>query len=296
MHLREDPRVELAVLDTQIRPQDAREALRRLEVDVSRVVLVDCDHPQRHVRLRDSRGQPDLASPAMDCWAAYMRGQADALELPIINTTSAPVAESLAVLEEMVTDVLRQARAADSAGDEAALLIHEGERCRARGPTGRRPSPLHPGGGLLPAGGTAEGTGARHQGPGAGREQPGAGRRRKSPVSGGYEICRSEDDPRLLAHTVRQLGDLHHHSGRLDLAETCYREAVELYRCEKLTPPVHLANALRALALLQEQQGNVAEARNLWEEARELYLMVKVQERVAESAEHLARLAGLAHP
>ena len=33
------------------------------------------------------RGQPELSNPRMDCWAAYLRGQADALDLPAIDTT-----------------------------------------------------------------------------------------------------------------------------------------------------------------------------------------------------------------
>jgi hypothetical protein len=36
-------------------------------------------------------GQPELASARMDNWAAYLRGQADALNVPNIDTGGLPV-------------------------------------------------------------------------------------------------------------------------------------------------------------------------------------------------------------
>jgi len=52
------------------------------------VLLIDCDHERRDARLRVARNPPDLATPRMAAWAAYLRGQADALELPIFDTTN----------------------------------------------------------------------------------------------------------------------------------------------------------------------------------------------------------------
>jgi hypothetical protein len=42
----------------------------------------------------------------MDVWAAYLRGQADALELPVFDTTSRSVAEVADLLREQI-DMLR---------------------------------------------------------------------------------------------------------------------------------------------------------------------------------------------
>jgi hypothetical protein len=49
--------------------------------------LLDCAPAVRHARLVGPRDQPGLSNPQMDCWAAYLRGQADALDLPVIDTT-----------------------------------------------------------------------------------------------------------------------------------------------------------------------------------------------------------------
>ena len=105
-------RIELAVLDTQIRPHQALEVLDQAGVRRSQIVLVDCDRDVRNERLRVGRKQPELANPRMDCWAAYLRGQADALNLSIIDTSNDSIDKSLNELELLVRDLLRRARAA----------------------------------------------------------------------------------------------------------------------------------------------------------------------------------------
>jgi predicted kinase len=87
---RNDDDTALAVLDAQVRPHAAVVALRQHNIARGRVVLVDCGYAERNARLRGARGQPELATADMDCFAAYMRGQADALDLPIIDTTGRP--------------------------------------------------------------------------------------------------------------------------------------------------------------------------------------------------------------
>jgi dephospho-CoA kinase len=108
----ENDSVELAVLDTQIRPHAAQAVLYGAGVKHWQVVLVNCDHPRRNERLIKNRKQPDLANPQMDCWAAYLRGQADALGLAIIHTDDAPPDESFETLESLISDLLRRARTA----------------------------------------------------------------------------------------------------------------------------------------------------------------------------------------
>ena len=77
----------VAVLDGQTRPSVVRAAFRRADIRQGAIALIDCDREERNRRLHAERGQPELASAQMDTWAAYLRGQADALELPIIDTT-----------------------------------------------------------------------------------------------------------------------------------------------------------------------------------------------------------------
>lgn len=97
----------LAVLDAQVRPHAALEALRRHGVSRGRVLLVDCAYSERNARLRGPRGQPELATADMDCFAAYMRGQADALALPILDTTGRSTSSCLAELRQHVEELLR---------------------------------------------------------------------------------------------------------------------------------------------------------------------------------------------
>lgn len=105
-----DPRVELAVLDTQIRPHAALETLEKIGVKHFQVVLVNCDHPVRNHRLINERNQPELANPQMDCWAAYMRGQADALGLAMIHTDDVSPDDSFGELDALIKDLLSRAR------------------------------------------------------------------------------------------------------------------------------------------------------------------------------------------
>jgi hypothetical protein len=106
--LRNDDGVRVAVLDGQTRPSVLKEVLERLGARCWRIVLADCGHAERNARLHGPRGQPELATRDMDCWAAYLRGQADALGLPVLDT-SRPVEAALAELAAMVEE-LGQAR------------------------------------------------------------------------------------------------------------------------------------------------------------------------------------------
>lgn len=107
-----DTEIELAVLDTQIRPHIAQEVLNEASIDHAQIVLVDCDPVKRNERLITDRSQPDLANPRMDCWAAYLRGQADALKLPIIDTSNDSSDKSVIELELLVRDLLTRTRSA----------------------------------------------------------------------------------------------------------------------------------------------------------------------------------------
>ena len=96
----------LAVLDGQVRPSVVLDALAATPVPVAEILLIDCDHNRRDARLRAERGQPELATAEMAAWAAYLRGQADALRIPRLDTSSATVEESLALLVQHATRLL----------------------------------------------------------------------------------------------------------------------------------------------------------------------------------------------
>lgn len=102
---------EVAVLDGQVRPSEVRAAFGSLGVRVGEIALVDCGHDERNARLTGPRGQPELVSGQMDCWAAYLRGQCDALDLPRIDTSGRAAGESVEELAALVEE-LRRLRAA----------------------------------------------------------------------------------------------------------------------------------------------------------------------------------------
>jgi energy-coupling factor transporter ATP-binding protein EcfA2 len=111
--MRNDDGVRVAVLDGQVRPSMVKEHLERLGVRSWRIVLADCGHAERNARLHGPRDQPELATRDMDCWAAYLRGQADALGLRVLDTArpiEVAVAELAALAEEL-------ARAVPAAGE-----------------------------------------------------------------------------------------------------------------------------------------------------------------------------------
>jgi tetratricopeptide (TPR) repeat protein len=105
------------------------------------------------------------------------------------------------------------------------------------------------------------------------------------------DIFRSGTDRRRLAHTIRHLADIYRHEQQRDKAETCYCEALGLYRADVKTAPLDLANAIRGFAILKHEAGQNDEAKRLWREARELYAAVSVEAGVTECVRRLALLA-----
>jgi hypothetical protein len=87
----------LCVLDGQVRPTTVRDAFAHYQVE-GRIVLLDCTHVVREARLRDERQQPELNTRDMACWASYLRGQADALDLPVLDTSAMTVDEAVETL------------------------------------------------------------------------------------------------------------------------------------------------------------------------------------------------------
>jgi hypothetical protein len=98
---------EVYVLDGQTRPTFVIMAAERSRIDGVRIVLMDCEPSVRHTRLIDLRGQAELANSQMDCWAAYLRGQADALGLPVIDTTG----QAIQTIADILVDHVERARA-----------------------------------------------------------------------------------------------------------------------------------------------------------------------------------------
>jgi hypothetical protein len=92
-----------SVLDGQTRPSFVRAALASWPSVRGQILLFECEAAVRAVRLT-ARGQPELAN--METWAAYLRGQADALELPVVDTTRLTIEAAADALERQVSLLL----------------------------------------------------------------------------------------------------------------------------------------------------------------------------------------------
>jgi tetratricopeptide (TPR) repeat protein len=99
-------------------------------------------------------------------------------------------------------------------------------------------------------------------------------------------LFREIDEPLVLAHTIRHLGDVYLEQGRPDLAEPCYHEALGLYRSHDDDSSLDLANAVRSLAVLRWEQTKL-----LWEEVRALYTSLSIAAGIEESTARLAALS-----
>jgi tetratricopeptide (TPR) repeat protein len=99
-------------------------------------------------------------------------------------------------------------------------------------------------------------------------------------------LFREVNEPLVLAHTIRHLGDVYLEQGRPDLAEPCYQEALGLYRTHEAGSSLDLANALRSLAVLRWEQ-----TRALWEEVLDLYTSLSIEAGIKESTARVAALS-----
>ena len=95
----------LAVLEGQTTPTNIAAEAERVGIRRCLTMLLDCDAATRYRRLA-LRGQPELANPRMDNWAAYLRGQADALRLPVIDTSTLSVDEVAAMVRTFAERLL----------------------------------------------------------------------------------------------------------------------------------------------------------------------------------------------
>ncbi len=82
------------LLEGQIRIAFLQEALHALSIRLSAVILVDCDDGVRVARLREERGQPELANEDMLSWAAYLRQEARTAGVEVLDTGKLTVNES----------------------------------------------------------------------------------------------------------------------------------------------------------------------------------------------------------
>jgi dephospho-CoA kinase len=88
----------VSVLDGQTRPSFVLAILKGIAAPPTRAVLLDCTPAVRLHRLT-RRGQTQLASERMEAWASYLRDEAQALDVPIIDTSALSIDDVADALE-----------------------------------------------------------------------------------------------------------------------------------------------------------------------------------------------------
>ncbi len=92
----------LLVVDGQERPHVLLEAARDAGLEHFHITLIDCGHDERRRRLLEDRRQAEWDTRDTYAWAAYLRGQADALRLEVLDTTSLSVADATHALASSI--------------------------------------------------------------------------------------------------------------------------------------------------------------------------------------------------
>jgi tetratricopeptide (TPR) repeat protein len=101
-------------------------------------------------------------------------------------------------------------------------------------------------------------------------------------------LLRDSADRMKFAHTVRHLGDVYVDVQNWDGAESCYVEALDIYRHQPAVRVLDFANAIRSYAVLKDKTGRQEESRSFWAEAGRLYLELGIQAGVEECDRHIA--------
>jgi tetratricopeptide (TPR) repeat protein len=104
------------------------------------------------------------------------------------------------------------------------------------------------------------------------------------------KLCSHGAAPLDLAHTLRQIGEIHRHEGRFADAEAAYAEALTLGHNHPETSKLELANTFRGIALLKEARGEKSAAREAWQEAMALYEATGIAAGIEEARNRLAEL------
>jgi hypothetical protein len=88
------------LLEGQMRIAFVKEALAENQISSAYIILLDCDDTTRAERLHVHREQPDLANLDMMTWARYLREEAYAADVRVLDTGRLSVAECVSVIVE----------------------------------------------------------------------------------------------------------------------------------------------------------------------------------------------------
>jgi hypothetical protein len=81
------------LLEGQMRIAFVKEALAQNQISSAHIVLLDCGDTTRAERLHVHRARPDLANLDMMNWARYLREEAFAADISVLDTGQLSIAE-----------------------------------------------------------------------------------------------------------------------------------------------------------------------------------------------------------
>jgi shikimate kinase len=95
----------MVVIEGQTNLEFIEAACHQFKVPNYRIILIDCAWETSKERLLYERHQPELVNQGMESWTAFLRQQAIAKQLPIVDTSQQSLAQSV----ESVSRILRRA-------------------------------------------------------------------------------------------------------------------------------------------------------------------------------------------
>jgi guanylate kinase len=96
----------IIILEGQMNFDYIHEAFDHHKFKNWKAILIDCDEKEMMRRLKQERGQPELANEEMKNWRKHLRKQAEERNAPVINTAGLTEEEVLQKLEEILGDIL----------------------------------------------------------------------------------------------------------------------------------------------------------------------------------------------
>lgn len=92
------------LFEGQMRIAFIREALAENRISSAHILLLDCDDTTRAERLHVHRAQPELANPDTMNWARYLREEAYAADVRVLDTGRLSLAECVSVIVERLRE------------------------------------------------------------------------------------------------------------------------------------------------------------------------------------------------
>ncbi|RUT01054.1 hypothetical protein DSM106972_070600 [Dulcicalothrix desertica PCC 7102] len=97
------PNTSTVIFEGQARFNFIEDACNSFGVKQYSIILIDCAWKEMHLRLCNERKQPELANFSMRTWARFLRTQARATNIPIIDTSKVTLSEAVKIVQSYLS-------------------------------------------------------------------------------------------------------------------------------------------------------------------------------------------------